>query len=364
MIDIQCTNCHRPYPDKETPFRCLNCGGVFDFDGQLQIDPRKIDENLPGIWRYSHYFGLHSDSPIVYLGEGDTPLVWGKYADREVACKLEYLNPTGSFKDRGAAILISLLKERGVLSAIEDSSGNAGASFAAYAARAGIKARVYVPDYTSAPKRKQVEAYGAEVIRVPGVRTAASEAVLSAVEQGDVYASHAYLPHGILGFATIAFEIVSQLGGTPGTVIAPTGQGGLLLGLGRGFNALFHAGVIDKLPKLIGVQAHACAPLWAIHQYGAAGMELVTEGETIAEGVRIRYPVRKDAIIKMMALNDGIFIAIEESEILQSQAELARQGFYVEPTSAIVWSALDQVMDYVRDPIVLVLTGTGLKSFG
>jgi len=363
MIDIQCTNCHRPYPDKETPFRCLNCGGVFDFDGQLEIDPRKIDENLPGIWRYSHYFGLNADSPIVYLGEGDTPLVWGKYAGREVACKLEYLNPTGSFKDRGAAILISLLKERGVRSAIEDSSGNAGASFAAYAARAGIKARVYVPDYTSAPKRKQVEAYGAEVILVPGVRTATSEAVLSAVKQGDVYASHAYLPHGILGFATIAFEIVSQLGGTPGTVIAPTGQGSLLLGLGRGFNALFHAGDIDKLPKLIGVQAHACAPLWAVHQYGAAGMELVTEGETIAEGVRIRYPVRKDAIIKMMALNDGIFIAIEESEILLSQAELARQGFYVEPTSAIVWSALDQVMDDVRDPIVLVLTGTGLKSF-
>jgi len=364
MIEIRCTNCHRPYPDKETPFRCLNCGGVFDFDGQLEIDPRKIDENLPGIWRYRHYFGLHADSPIVYLGEGDTPLVWGKFAGREVACKLEYLNPTGSFKDRGTAILISFLKERGVRSAIEDSSGNAGASFAAYAARAGIKARVFVPDYTSAPKRKQAEAYGAEVIRVQGARTAASEAVLSAAEQGDVYASHAYLPHGILGFATIAFEIVSQLGGTPGTVIAPTGQGSLLLGLGRGFNALFHAGVIDNIPKLIGVQALACAPLWAVHQYGAAGMELVTEGETLAEGVRIRYPVRKDAILKMMALNDGIFIAVEESEILLSQAELARQGLYVEPTSAIVWSALDQVMDGVRDPIVLVLTGTGLKSFG
>jgi len=335
MIEIQCTNCHRSYPDKETPFRCLNCGGVFDFNGQLEFDPSKIDENLPGIWRYSHYFGLHADSPIVYLGEGNTPLVWGKYPGREVACKLEYLSPTGSFKDRGTAILISLLKERGVRSAIEDSSGNAGASFAAYAARAGIKARVYVPDYTSAPKRKQIEAYGAEVIRVPGTRTVASEAVLSAAAQGDVYASHAYLPHGIRGFATIAFEIESQLGGTPGTVIAPTGQGSLLLGLGRGFNALFHAGVIDKIPRLIGVQALACAPLWAVHQHGKAGMELVTEGETLAEGVRIRYPVRKDAILKMMALNDGIFIAIEES-----------------------------VMDDVHDPIVLVLTGTGLKSFG
>ncbi len=364
MIEIQCTNCHRPYPDKETPFRCLICGGVFDFNGELGIDPRKIDENLPGIWRYRHYFGSHADSPVVYLGEGDTPLVWVKSASREVACKLEYLNPTGSFKDRGAAILISFLKERGVRSAIEDSSGNAGASFAAYAARAGIKARVFVPDYTSTPKRKQVEAYGAEVIRVQGARTAASEAVLRAAEQGDVYASHAYLPHGILGFATIAFEVVNQLGGAPGTVIAPTGQGSLLLGLGRGFNALFHAGVIEKIPKLIGVQALACAPLWAIYQFGAAGLELVTEGETLAEGVRIRYPVRGDAIVNMMALNDGIFIAIDESEILPSQVELARQGLYVEPTSAIVWSALDQVMDDVRDPIVLVLTGTGLKSFG
>ncbi|MFC2052695.1 pyridoxal-phosphate dependent enzyme [Chloroflexota bacterium] len=364
MIEIQCTNCHRPYPERETPFRCLNCGGVFDFGERLEIDPRKIDESLPGIWRYRHCFGLNADSPIFYLGEGDTPLVWGKYTGREVAYKLEYLNPTGSFKDRGTAILISLLKERGVCSAIEDSSGNAGASFAAYTARAGIKARVYVPDYTSAPKRKQVEAYGAEVIRVPGARTAASEAVLNAAEQGEVYASHAYLPHGILGFATIAFEIISQMGGKPGTVIAPIGQGSLLLGLGRGFNAFFHAGIIDEVPKLIGVQALACAPLWAAQKYGAAGMELVTEGETLAEGVRIRYPVRGDAILRMMASNDGIFIAVDESEILQSQAELARQGFYVEPTSAIVWSALDQVMDDVRDPIVLVLTGTGLKSFG
>jgi len=363
MIEIQCINCHRPYPDKEMPFRCLNCGGVFDFDGQLEIDPRKIDENLPGIWRYRHFFGLNADSPMVYLGEGDTPLVRVRFAGREVACKLEYLNPTGSFKDRGTAILISLLKERGVSRAIEDSSGNAGASFAAYAARAGIKARVYVPDYTSSPKRKQVEAYGAEVIRVPGARTAASEAVLNAAEQGEVYASHAYLPHGILGFATVAFEVVNQLGETPGTVIAPTGQGSLLLGLGHGFSALFHAGIINKLPKLIGVQALACAPLWAVYQYGAAGNKLVTEGETLAEGVRIRYPVRGDAILKMMVLNDGIFIAVGESEILLSQAELARQGLYVEPTSAIVWSALDQVMDDVCDPIVLVLTGTGLKSF-
>jgi len=147
-------------------------------------------------------------------------------------------------------------------------------------------------------------------------------------------------------------------------VIAPTGQGSLLLGLGRGFNAFYRAGIIDKIPKLIGVQALACAPLWAVHQYGAAGKELVIEGETLAEGVRIRYPVRGDAIVKMMELNDGIFIAVDESEILLSQAELAKQGFYVEPTSAIVWSALDQVIDNVRDPIVLVLTGTGLKSYG
>jgi threonine synthase len=148
------------------------------------------------------------------------------------------LNPTGSFKDRGSAVLVSALKAAGVEEVVEDSSGNAGASLAAYAARAAIQARIYVPEYASGPKRLQISAFGAQVVQIPGPRSATAEAVQREAKEGIAYASHAYLPHGIAGIATIAFEIAEQLKGSPGTVITPVGHGTLLLGLHRGFHAM------------------------------------------------------------------------------------------------------------------------------
>ena len=173
--------------------------------------------------------------PVLSLGEGNTPLISATAFGRDVYFKCEYANPSGSFKDRGSATLSPSCYSRGVSEAIEDSSGNAGASFAAYAARAGIKARVYVPEDASGPKRKQIEFYGAELVAVPGPRSNAAEAARRAAEGGMVYASHAYLPFNLPGYATCAYEIVEQLGQAPGAVILPAGQGGLLLGMGRGF---------------------------------------------------------------------------------------------------------------------------------
>ncbi len=137
---VVCTNCGRPYPEEATPYRCPTCGGVFDFTGLPPFDPGQVDNNLPGIWRYRHTFYEPASLPVVTLGEGNTPLVWAEAFGRQVAFKLEYLNPTGSFKDRGSAPMVSFLAARGVSTAVEDSSGNAGSSFAAYAARAGIAA--------------------------------------------------------------------------------------------------------------------------------------------------------------------------------------------------------------------------------
>src|SRR3990170_1476527 len=152
MTDILCTNCRRPYPDAGVPFRCPACGGVFDFAVSPKFDLACLHSNLAGIWRFRHTFGFIKDAPLVTLGEGNTPLVWGKVNEYHIAFKLESQNPTGSFKDRGSALLVSFLLSRGVEAAVEDSSGNAGASFAAYAARSGIKAKVFVPDYSSGPK--------------------------------------------------------------------------------------------------------------------------------------------------------------------------------------------------------------------
>lgn len=361
MADIQCTNCRLDYPEQGTPYHCPRCGSIFDYRHPLVFDPGSVDRSQPGIWRYRHALGLPPEAPLVTLGEGSTPLVWGEAFGRQVAFKLEYLNPTGSFKDRGSAVLASHLLSRGVTAAVEDSSGNAGASFAAYAARAGIQARIFIPDSASGPKCDQIEAYGAETVRILGPRSNAAEAVRRAADQGMVYASHAYLPYVLTGYATAAYELLEQMTTPPRTVICPAGQGNLLLAIGRGFQALQAAGLISTMPALVGVQARACAPLWAVSSYGAAGLGWVTEGETLAEGVRVKHPLRGDAVLQMVERSRGRFVAVDEEEILPGRDALARQGFYVEPTSAIVWSALSQVREVAEDPIVAVLTGSGFK---
>jgi threonine synthase len=304
-------------------------------------------------------FPLPPNSKLYSLGEGSTPLVEEEIDERTVHLKSEHLNPTGSFKDRGTAVLISALKAAGVEEAVEDSSGNAGASFAAYAARAGIRARVFVPDYASGPKRAQIEAYGAELIPIAGPRSAATEAVLRAADAGSIYASHAHLPHIVAGMATIAFELVEELGRAPGAVVLPVGQGTLLLGAYLGFTALIEARVIESMPRLIGVQAQACAPLWAAYEGGSA---LAQEQETMAEGIRILQPLRGDAILTAVDETGGAMVAVEEAEIERGLAELALRGFLVEPTSAVVWPALEHLLPELPEPVVAVLTGSGFKS--
>ncbi|HNT54161.1 MAG TPA: pyridoxal-phosphate dependent enzyme [Anaerolineaceae bacterium] len=362
MPTICCTLCQTPYPDQGLPFRCPACGGVFDFDGPPQVDLSKIEPSLPGLWRYRHSFDLPAGAAPVSLGEGGTPLLWQGVHGQTVGLKLESLNPTGSYKDRGSAVLLSQLLARGARRAVEDSSGNAGASFAAYAAQAGLPARVYAPESASGPKRDQIEQYGAELIAVPGPRSAAAQAVLLEAEQGVPYASHAYLPFGLAGIATIAYELWEELGRTaPGTVIAPVGHGGLLLGVVRGFAALLRAGLIAQLPYYVGVQAAACAPLVLAARQGAAALENAPEGPTIAEGVRVRCPVRGAALLAEIPPQQGCFMGVAEERILPAFQELAWRGIYVEPTAALGWAALTADLEKLPAPIIVILTGLGLK---
>lgn len=354
-MKISCMNCGQKYPETGTPYQCPKCGGLFDLAEPLTFGP--VDKTQPGIWRYASSFDLEADP--VSLGEGNTPLIPAKVFGREVFFKCEYSNPSGSFKDRGSATLVAAMKARGVTEAIEDSSGNAGASFAAYAARAGIKARVYVPESASGPKRLQIELYGAELVSVPGPRVNAAQAVRKAAEAGTIYASHAYLPFNIPGYATCAYEIVEQLGRAPGAVIIPAGQGGLLLGMGRGFDAMLRADMIAKMPMIVGVQASACQPLVALWKHGT--MDGVADNQTVAEGVRGKS-LRAEAVVEMTRRSGGRFTSVDEPYILSGRDALAHLGFYVEPTSALVWRALEETILELPDPVVVVLTGSGLKS--
>jgi threonine synthase len=360
---FRCLSCRRPYSPSGFPALCPSCGGLYDFEAPLVFTPEpRGPYRRAGLARFRRTFPLPPDSPLVSLGEGDTPLLEARVGQEIVYFKCEHLNPTGSFKDRGSAVLVSALAAFGVGEAVEDSSGNAGASLAAYCARAGIRAKVFVPASASGRKRDQIEAYGANPVPVSGPRSAASEAAQKAVGAGIAYASHAHQPHGLAGMATIAFEIVEQLGRAPGSVFMPVGQGTLLLGLARGFEAMRAAGAIDGVPQLVGVQAQACAPLWAVARAGGAGLGFVQEGETVAEGIRIRSPLRGDALLEAVHRSGGSWVAVPEEAILEGRSALARLGFYVEPTSAVVWAALGTAGAEVRRPIVAVLTGSGFKT--
>jgi threonine synthase len=329
----------------------------------LKYLPNKAEEGK-SIWRFRRTFPLADDGREISLGEGDTPLVCQAVDGLDIYFKCEYLNPTGSFKDRGTSVLVTALFARGVERIADDTSGNAGASLAAYAARAGIKAQLFIPSYASGPKVAQIVAYGAEIKRIKGPRSAASDAVLKSLERGLTYASHAHLPHGIAGMATTAFEIVEQLGVAPGTVITPVGQGTMIIGLGRGFQAMLEAGKIDRLPRLVGVQAKACAPIVKMYSGDITSLDEVQEGDTIAEGIRIKRPLRWEEILHQIQASGGKTIAVEEDEIFKGRDTLARLGLYIELTSSVVWPALCETIDELVEPIVVILTGSGLKSLG
>ncbi len=362
MTTFSCMDCGKKYP-KGFAYCCPDCEGIFGIDGGISYDPSLIDDSLPGIWPYKHSFGLHKRSPIITLGEGNTPLVWAETFDTQIGFKFETLNPTGSFKDRLTAPMISFLSSIGIKFAVEDSSGNAGASFAAYAVRAGIQARVYIPDYASGPKRIQIEAFGSEVVAIKGSRYDTHRALLDVVEaEKVVYASHAYLPHGLPGLATISYEIQDQLAESPGTVIAPVGHGSLLLGIFLGFEALKSVNKINTMPMIIGVQAKNCSPLWTAYSQDLVDIPLNKEGETVAGGIRVQKPTRGKQLLELARSNQIRFIVVEEEKILPGRDRLARLGFYIEPTSAVVWDALEQVIGDVPEPIVLILSGSGLKN--
>jgi threonine synthase len=359
---VICLNCGRAYPDQGVPYCCPVCGGLYDMASPEGNLPIEADGSQPGIWCYRSTFGFPPSLQPVSLGEGGTPLVWAKVSGRRVAFKDETRNPTGSFKDRGSSLIVAWLRSRSVREAVEDSSGNAGASFAAYAARAGMRARVFVPQTASAPKLRQIESFGAELVLVPGPRSQVAEAVLSEAQAGAAYASHACLPFNLPGYATLAYELFEQLGGRlPGAVLLPVGQGGLLLGLWRGFERLRAATQTQEAPRLIGVQARACAPLWALFTNGPDGLRFVAENPTLAEGVRVRYPLRGDAVLEAVRHSRGLLEAVDEAEIPAGRKALSRLGLNVEPTSAIVWPVLQRLLPDLPDTVVVVLTGSGDK---
>jgi threonine synthase len=362
-MKLKCSACRHTYPVNTNQWRC-ECGGTFELDGTADFSWQSVRSDESTLWRYQAMLPVQDATNIVSLGEGFTPLVDTQVYGLPVTCKLEFLAPTGSFKDRGTAVLVSFLREIGVSEVVEDSSGNAAASLAAYSARAGLHARIFVPAYASPAKLAQIAIYGAELVPVDGPRENAALAAQEAAT-GAYYASHNYSPFFVEGTKTFAYEVWEQLGRkVPDNLIFPVGNGSLLMGTYRGFIALQQAGLIEHVPRLFAVQASACAPFYQAYRKGLEDTQPVSPGHTIAEGIRIAHPVRGRQVLRAVRETGGAVLAVDDSEIQEGRALLAQQGLYVEPTSAAPVAALRKMGKMIAaDELTIVpLTGSGLKS--
>lgn len=340
-----------------------SCGGTFNYLEFPEFKLSKVITKRSGIWKYRNMLGLPDDAPEIDLGEGGTALVNSGFGSENAFFKLEYQNPTGSYKDRGSAVLASFLSSRGVNAVVEDSSGNAGASLAAYTARAGIQSRIFVPASASGPKREQIKQFGAELVAIPGPRSAAATAVRTAVSEKWIYASHAFMPFGLTGIATIAYELFQELGNkTPGTIIAPVGHGGLSFGIIKGFKALRMASVSFCEPYYVGVQAAGCAPIFAAYEKHEITLREPQESDTIAEGVKVSIPIHGSDLLHEVEDQRGCFMQITEEELIQAYNSLSNRGFFVEPTSALPWAAYEKDKGRFPEPVIMILTGAGYKT--
>ena len=324
-----------------------------------------IETGKRSLWRYAASLPIPICDPVT-MGEGCTPLVEQGWRDGRAHFKLEWFAPTGSFKDRGASIMISTLRQQGVTRLLEDSSGNGGAAIAAYAAAGGIEAKILVPAYTQPGKTVQMRAYGAEIELVPGTRQdTAAEAERQA---GEIfYASHNWQAFFLQGTKTLAYEIWEDLGfRAPDNVLIPTGAGSNVLGCDIGFGELLRRGEIDRRPRLFAVQPANCSPIHASFSAGLDDFAPVETSPTIAEGTAISRPVRTREILAAIRRSKGAAVTVSEAEIIEATGDLARTGLYVEPTCASAAAALTNLLrqGVIRpeETTVVILTATGLKA--
>jgi threonine synthase len=361
MDGLCCAGCGSTYPLNDRRWKC-DCGHFLDIRFRPSFDREAIRTRKPTLWRYREALPIGDDRSIVSFDEGFTPLVPLALGRRELLLKLEQLFPTGSYKDRGASVLLSKVREAGIQEIVEDSSGNAGCAVAAYAARAGIPCEILVPESASPGKLAQIAMYGAKLRTVPGSREATADAALRAAATV-YYASHSWNPFFLQGTKTFAYEVWEQLGfRAPGSLLIPTGNGTLLIGAYLGFRDLKKCGLIPAVPRLVAVQAANCAPLLRMFREGLGEVPPIDAGDTIAEGVAIARPIRGKQIVEIVRETGGEILAVTDEDVEKTLLILGKEGLYVEPTGALGVAAFLRHGHLGDGTTVAPLTGHGLKA--
>lgn len=362
-MNFICTTCGHTETATTKKAHC-DCGGLWKLDYHPPaFDSKKIDRREWSQFRYRNFMAVDGESwREVSMGEGMTPII---RLDEDVLLKMDYCMPTLSFKDRGAAVLIAHCKSIGTDRVVQDSSGNAGNSVAAYCARAGIDCEIFVPEGTSPKKIDMIRAHGAACTVVPGTRDHCADVCRSRVElDGVYYANHVYNPFFYEGTKTYIYETFEQLGRIPSNLVIPVGNGTLFLGAVFALEHLLESGAIDRMPRIIALQSENCDPLLQAGIQGSEEPASVSPAPTIAEGIAIGRPMRGKEILALAKKHDVRFVHAPEDQILAARACLARKGIYCEHTTAANYAAY---LEYCRlygktSDCLITMCGAGLKS--
>jgi threonine synthase len=380
LSHLQCPRCEATRDADTLTNVCPDDGSPllarYDLAGvRSSVDPKAIAQRPETLWRYHELLPVRSPENVVSLGEGMTPLLpLARTAERldvgQLWMKDDGQLPTASFKARGAAVGVSRAAELGATAVAMPTNGNAGAAWATYCARAGLRSVVVMPLDAPLVTRAECVAAGSELHLVAGLISDAGRLVVAAVAEDPSLFDVSTLkePYRIEGKKTIGLEIVEQLGWTlPDVILCPTGGGAGLIAIMKALVELRELGWIDgELPRLVAVQAAGCAPIVRAYEEGADESEAWTDARTVAFGVTVPKPLGDRLVLDAVRSTNGRAIAVSDEELLDAELEIARgEGTFICPEGAAAFAAVrllraDGFLS-ATDRVVVLNTGAGIK---
>lgn len=385
ILELKCVTCGKPYSPAAVQYTCPACGEVGTLD--VLYDYEKLSTELDrdsfvaanehSMWRFRKLLPFEHDSPVPPLRAGFTPLYdSARLADelgvRQAWVKDDGLNPTGSLKDRASAMVVARALEMGIDIVTTASTGNAAAALAGVGASCGIRTIIFVPATAPEAKIAQLLVYGATVLLVNDSYDVAFDLCLSIAQSEGWYCRNTGInPFTIEGKKTVAYEIAEQLEWTvPDVVIVSVGDGNIISGLHKGFHDLYQLGWIQRIPRLIGVQATGSSPLVAAWEANMSAREMQpSQASSIADSIVAGLPRDRAKALRAVRETNGAFIRVEDEEILRAIPEFARHtGVFAEPAAAASFAGAKRAIQLgvidVTESLVLLSTGNGLKDVG
>jgi threonine synthase len=381
LTHLECSRCGKDYAANELQGMCPDCArpllARYDLETVRTLNRDALITREPTMWRYRALLPVSDERKVVNLGEGFTPLLHATQLGAELGLshlyiKDEGLNPTGSFKARGLAVAISRARELGSSEVVIPSAGNAAGAMAAYAAKAGLRAHVFMPSDVPTPFRLECQAYGARITLVDGLITdCGREARKGAEQHGWLDVSTLKEPYRLEGKKTMGYELAEQFDWRlPDVIIYPTGGGTGLIGMWKGFEELAELGWIGHhRPRMVSVQAEGCAPIPRAFHAGEKFATFWEEAQTVAAGLRVPAAVGDFLILQALRESNGTAVAVSDESLVEAQMRIARlEGIFACPEGGATLAALEMLLaqGWVSpdERIVLFNTGTGLKYPG